>query len=41
MPWLTIKKAQEELAEIKEQMAAEESALVAEMQEYFNELAVG
>ena len=40
VPWLTIKKAQDELAAIKDQLAADEAALVAEIEEYLGELAV-
>jgi hypothetical protein len=40
VPWLTLKKAQEELVAIKDDMAAEESALVVEIEEYLNQLAI-
>lgn len=39
VPWLTIKKAGDELAEIKAQAIAEEAALVAEIEEYLSSLA--
>ena len=42
VPWLTIKKAQDELAKLKDQMVAdkaEETVIVAEIAEYLGELA--
>ena len=38
VPWLTIKKANEELIAIKDQMIAEEALLMAEIEEYIGEL---
>ena len=38
VPWLTIKKAQDELVAIKEQLDGEETALVVEIEEYLNHL---
>jgi len=38
VPWLTIEKAREELAEIKAQIVVDEAGLVAEIEEYLGEL---
>ena len=38
VPWLTINKAQEELAAIKDQMVSEQASLMAEIEEYLNGL---
>jgi len=38
VPWMTVKKAQQELAAIKEEMAVDDVALLAEIEEYLNGL---